>query len=162
MATFTQGFRPAFNKQGLARLTFLGTGSQMGTKDDGTTWEIFKLVFEVMGEDRGVNQKVSIVTNYTYDEDNALGKTLKAMGFVPPTTEAEMVEDDGGFMVRSVNEDDEGFALAESSSTPDIEGFLKGCEGKVYLAKVMKHTEGKRKGFWEIDVESLAPFKKPE
>lgn len=158
MATFTQVFRPALNRDGYAKLTFLGSSSQSGNTN-GKDWEVFKLHFEVQGVVRGVNQKIQIVTNFAYGDDNLLGRSLKAMGFKPELQEGELIEDESGFMVMPVSEDDEGFETA-NEQVPDIEGFLKHCEGKVYVAKVQKVTEGKRKGFWEIDVDTLKPFVK--
>ena len=158
MTTFTAAFRPALNKEGFGKLTFLGTSTQSGTNEDGTPWEIFKLNFEVMGATRGVNQKISITTNYQYAEDNKLGKALLNMGFVPPKP-AELVADDQGFMKDAVQEDEDGFEQA-NDVVPDIEGFLESCKGIVYVGKLGKATEGKQKGYWEIDIDSLKPFVK--
>lgn len=155
MGTFTSAFRPALNKEGFGKLTFLGTSTQSGTKDDGTNWEIFKLNFEVMGAVRGTNQKINIATNYQYSEDNLLGKALSNMGFTPNAI--ELIEDDAGFMVVNTQEDEDGFESV-NDAVPDIEGFLESCKGQVFTAKLNKPTEGKRKGYWEIDVDSLKPF----
>lgn len=161
MGTFVSAFKPALNKEGYAKLTFLGTGTQSGVKNEGTEqerlWELFKLVFEIQGVVRGNNQKVSITSSYTYDEDSTLGKALKAMGFKKEASELQLVEDEDGFGVSTFVEDTEGFEVA-SESVPDIEGFLEGCKGIVFIGKVQKGKEGKSKGFWEIDVDTLKPF----
>lgn len=160
MGTFTAAFKPALNKEGYGKLTFLGSSTQSGEKEDGSSWDIFKLTFEVMGAIRGVNQKILVVTNFAYEEDNLLGKTMRHMGFIPVLNESvNMIEDDMGFMVIPVAEDEDGFHT-DCEVVPDIDGFFKKCEGQVYLAKVCKVIEGKRKGFWEIDVDSLKPFVK--
>lgn len=161
MSNFTAAFKPALNREGYAKLTFLGTGSQTGTKEDGTVWEIFKLAFEVMGTTRGVNQKVSIVTNYVYAIDNALGRAMQNMGYVANGETENLIEDEDGFLVTSVSEDNDGFEIA-SDAIPNIEQFFDECVGKIYLAKISKITEGKRKNFWEIDVDSLKLFTKKE
>lgn len=157
MATFTSAFRPALNREGYAKLTFLGSGSQSGSKD-GKDWEIFKLVFEVQGVVRGTNQKITIVTNYQYSEDNQLGRALKGMGFVPEPL--ELIQDEDGFDVVDAVQDEDGFEVVDDAQLPDIEGFLKSCEGRVFIGKVNKIVEGKRKGFWEVDVDSIKPFMK--
>lgn len=157
MGTFTAAFRPSLNKEGFGKLKFLGTSTQSGIKEDGTPWEMFKLNFEAIGVSRGVNQKISITVNYQYAEDNKLGKTLSNMGFAPKPV--ELVPDDAGFMVAVVQEDEDGFETA-NDAVPDIEEFLESCKGVVYVGKLNKATEGKQKGYWEIDVDSLKPFVK--
>ena len=62
-------------------------------------------------------------------------------------------------MVADVQEDEDGFESV-TDVVHDIEGFLKTCVGTIYVAKLSKATEGKRKGYWEIDVDTLKPFVK--
>ncbi len=153
--TFTQAFRPALNKEGFSRLTFLGFAIKEGVKD-GKEWKLFELKFEVMGAVRGTTKEIGLSTNFQYDTDNLLGKTLAGMGYEPPTLAT--VEDEEGFEVVAVDTDDEGFGV-EDEVDLGIEDFLTEAVGNVYLAKVYKPTEGAKKGFWQIDVESLKLFK---
>lgn len=176
---FTATFQPATNKQGLSKLAFLGVDVKEGDKpltdkngneiiDDETGevkvkhWTLVNLTFEVMGVVRGSSQKVSITCSEKYSPDNLLGKTLTAMGYVPPAIATELDED--GFEVQATDLDDDEFAQIDAceSGIDGIEEFLKSCEGKHFTAKVGKVTEGKRKGFWGIDVDTLKPFVKPE
>jgi hypothetical protein len=159
--TFTQAFRPALNKEGFSRLTFLGYAIKEGVKKDKDTkeekaWKLFELKFEVMGAVRGTSKEIGLSTNFQYDADNLLGKTLAGMGYEPPAL--QIVEDEEGFGVVAVETDEEGFGV-EDEVDLGIEKFLTEAVGNVYLAKVYKPTEGNKKGFWQIDVESLKLFK---
>lgn len=177
--TFSTAFQPATNKTGLSKLTFLGTDVKEGDKpqldkngneiiDEETGevktrhWVIVNLTFDCMGVVRGTSQKVSITCSEKYSPDNLLGKTLAAMGYVPPTIATELDED--GFEVQATDLDDDEFAQIDASESgiDGIEEFLKSCENKHFTAKVSKISEGKRKGFWGIDVDTLKPFVKPE
>ena len=176
MSTFQQAFIPAVNKDGYSRLTFVGLDRKSGTtivKDkagneviDTETgevktkeWVINNLVFDVMGRVKGTSQKVSVTVGERYSNDNLLGKTLQAMGFVSP--EVETVTDDEGFDVEVLPEDEDGFGVIEGDTLGEaLENFIACVQGKVFIAKLSKLTEGKRKGFWNIDVETLKPFSK--
>jgi hypothetical protein len=159
--TFTQAFRPALNKEGLSRLTFLGHGIKEGVKKDKDTkeekpWKLFELKFEVMGAVRGTSKEIGLSTNFQYDADNLLGKALAGMGYEPPALTTE--EDEEGFEVVAVETDDDGFSV-EDEVDLGIEDFLIEAVGNVYIAKLYKPTDGTKKGFWQIDVESLKLFK---
>lgn len=165
--TFTTAFRPALNKDGFARLQYIGYEIKKGMtkvadKKTGEIvekeWELLCLNFDVKGVVRGTSQKVSISPSFTYDEDNFLGKTLKALGYTPPTV--EMVVNDEGFEELAIDENDEGFEDVEEIDW-GIEEFLDSITDKVYVGKISKATEGKRKGFWEINVETVKPFVRP-
>ena len=163
-ATFSQSFKPALNKSGFARAEYIGYEIKEGvtTKTDKEgeiverPWSLLALCFEVRGTTRGSNQKMTVTCGFTYADDNALGITLKALGYTPPVV--EMVLDEDGFEIEAVNEDEEGF---ESSEEVDfgIEEFLETIKGKVFLSKVYRATEGKQKGYWQIDYKSLALLK---
>lgn len=161
--TFTQAFRPALNKDGYARLQFIGYEvkkgiSQQTNKETGEVvdkpYELFSIIFDVKGVVRGTNQKVSITTGLTYSDDNLLGKTLEALGF---KNEIATELDDEGFEVVAVSQDEDGFEEIENNEL-EIESFLDSIKDKIFVAKLNKATEGKRKGFWEVDVSSLKPF----
>ncbi|NEU80706.1 hypothetical protein [Nostoc sp. UIC 10630] len=66
--------------------------------------------------------------------------------------------DEEGFEVADINEDEEGFAVEEGMQL-DIQGYLESIENNVYIAKISKATEGKRKGFWQIDAKTIQLFK---
>lgn len=174
---FSTAFAPATNKAGLSKLTFLGLDIKEGYKPqldkngneiiDPETgevkvrhWMLVNLTFDVMGVVRGSNQKISITCSEKYSPENLLGKTLAAMGYVPPAIQTEL--DDDGFEVQASELDEDEFEqIDESESGADsIEKFLKSCESKYFVAKVSKISEGKRKGFWAIDVSTLKPFVK--
>lgn len=176
---FRQAFEPARNKEGYAKLTFLGCTTKTGESpekdsdgnvlknEDGSIklrkWVLNLLEFDCLGVVRGFNQKISITCGEVYAPDNLLGITLSAMGFQSNSMELE--EDDDGFTVQSFNDestDDDGFTQVEGDTLADIIGFLESCKGCVYIAFVNKCLEGKRKGFWEIDANSLKPFVKPK
>ncbi len=151
---FTAKFQPAKNKQGLSKLTFIGTDTKEGVKKDGEPWSMFKINFDCMGKFYGTKQVISITTGFTYDPDNLLGKTLTAFGFELP--EPETVEDEEGFeVVKPENLDDEGFEITEAPKL-DVIDFLKGKIGTVFVASVVKTD----RGFWSIDVDTLKPMTK--
>lgn len=172
MTTFQQAFVPAVNKDGYSRLTFLGMDKKSGIspvkdKEGNTTvdaetgevktkeWVIINLTFEVMGRVKGTSQKVAVTVGERYTEENLLGKTLTAMGFVAP--EVETVTDDDGFEVEVLPEDEDGFGQVEDDDSlgSSIEAFINNHIGKVYMGKVEKATEGKRKGYLMVDVETI-------
>lgn len=165
--TFTTAFRPALNKDGYARLQYIGYEIKTGESDvtDKKTGEITKrewkmlcINFDVKGVVRGTSQKVSINPSFSYSEDNLLGKTLKALGYTHPSV--EIIEDEEGFETVAMDEDEEGFGQVEDNNL-GIEEFLNTITDKVFIGKINKATEGKRKGYWEIDVETVKPFVKP-
>jgi hypothetical protein len=163
-ATFSQSFKPALNKAGFARAEYIGYEIKEGitkkTDKDGEIierpWSLLSICFEVRGTARGTSQKMSITCGFNYDAENLLGVTLASLGYQPPTV--EMMVDDEGFEVEAVEEDEEGF---ETTGEVDfgIEEFLETIKGKVFTAKVYRATEGKQKGYWQIDAKSLTPFK---
>lgn len=176
---FKQAFEPARNKEGYAKLTFLGLSTRSGESpekdgegnviknEDGSikmrSWVLNNLEFECQGVVRGFNQKISVTCGEVYAPDNLLGKTLTAMGFEGGLT-LDLEEDEDGFSVQSFDEsstDDDGFSQIEGDTLANIISFLDDSKGKVFIAFVSKISEGKRKGFWEIDVDSLKPFVKP-
>jgi hypothetical protein len=156
---FTQSFRPALNKDGYSRLTFIGCETKEGTKEDGTPWSMFNINFLVKGAIPGTDKIIPVTTGFNYDPDNLLGTTLAKLGFTLP--EPEYIQDDEGFEVAEIETDDEGFGV-EPDTRLDIFEFLESIEGNVYIAKVNKMTEGKRKGFWVIDVNTIQFFKAGE
>lgn len=177
MTTFQQAFVPAVNKDGFSRLTFKGMDKKAGispVKDKAGNetinpetgevktkeWVIINLTFEVMGRVKGTSQKVAVTVGERYSEENLLGKTLTAMGFVPP--EVETVTDDEGFEVEILPEDEEGFGQVEDDDAlgQSIDTFIEASLDKVYIGKVEKATDGKRKGYLQLDVETLKPLTK--
>jgi hypothetical protein len=156
---FTQSFQPATNKEGLARLTFLGYEAKEGTKEDGSPWSMFNINFLVKGKVAGTDRVIPVTTGFNYDPENLLGITLHNLGFEIP--EAPTEEDEEGFEVVSQDFDDEGFEVAPEQQL-DIMGFLNSIENNVYTARVYKATEGKRKGFWLIDASTIKLFKVAE
>jgi hypothetical protein len=156
---FTQSFQPATNKEGLARLTFIGYEAKEGTKDDGSPWSMFNINFLVKGKVPGTDRIIPVTTGFNYDPENLLGITLTNLGFTIP--EAPTVEDDEGFETVAVDFDDEGFETSAQQQL-DIMGFLNSIENNVYTARVYKATEGKRKGFWLIDASTIKLFKLAE
>jgi hypothetical protein len=163
--TFTQGFKPALNRDGFARCEYIGYEIKSGDSEftDKKTlqihkreWELLSINFKVKGTVRGTDKIISITTNLKYEDDNLLGITLDLLGFKKPNSEVEL--DDEGFEVIATNEDDEGFEETDTIEL-GIEEFLDSIEGNVYIAKVAKATEGKRKGFWQIDAKTIQLFK---
>lgn len=161
MATFSQAFRPAQNKEGLSRLEFLGYEMKEGKSEKtGKPYAFLNLNFRVKGAVRGTDRIISVTANFTYAPDNLLGRTLAAMGFDAPEVELEV--DEEGFEIEALGDtDDEGFE-DEPANDLGIEDFLASAQGNVYTAKVDKVTEGKRKGFWVIDVDTIKLFKTAE
>jgi hypothetical protein len=172
MANFTSAFTPALNKDGFAHLTFDGLSVKEGitqTKDkDGNCivdeetgeiqtkeWKITSFVFIIKGRVRGTTQKVYMNVGEKFSEASRLGKTLTNMGFVTP--EVETVNDEDGFAVESTDIDDDGFDDVEGDLIPDaIESFIEESKGKVFIGKPVRS----KKGFLDIDVDTLKPFKK--
>lgn len=159
--TFSPSFKPALNKSGLARCEYIGYEIKQGvskkTDKEGEIvekpWSLLAICFEVRGTARGTSQKMTVTTGFDYDPENALGHVLKSFGYEPP--KVELTVDDEGFEVEAVEEDEDGF---ETSGDMDlgIEEFLETSKGKVFTAKVYKATEGKQKGYWQIDYKSLS------
>ncbi|MBD0263218.1 MAG: hypothetical protein ICV78_10975 [Tolypothrix sp. Co-bin9] len=165
MTTFSTAFKPALNKSGFARAEYIGyevkEGTSTTTNKDGEIierpWSFLNICFEVRGTARGSAQKMSVTCGFTYADDNALGITLKALGYEPPAV--EMILDEDGFEVEAVAEDEEGFEQSEEVDF-GIEEFLETIKGKVFLAKVYRGSEGKQKGYWVLDHKSLSPLQK--
>lgn len=154
MTVFKQAFRPAFNKEGYAKLTFKGQEIRSITrKETGEVIQLNELTFEVMGAVRGNNQNVKISTGFSYDRENLLGKTLEAMGWV---LETKIVTDDEGFDVQEVSEDGDGFEQ-EEVQVLDFTPIFQSKVGQEYIAKLTKND----KGYWSVDVSTLKPFVKP-
>lgn len=163
-ATFSQSFKPALNKAGFARAEYTGyeikEGVSTKTTKDGEIiekpWSLLSINFDVRGTARGSFQKMSITCGFNYDAENLLGVTLASLGYEPPTI--KMTLDEDGFEVEAVEEDEEGFETTGEVYF-GIEEFLETIKGKVFTAKVYRATEGKQKGYWQIDVKSLTLFK---
>lgn len=166
--TFTQGFKPALNKDGYARCEYTRyevksgkskvTDQKTGEVND-REWELLSIYFQIKGAVRGTDKTISITTNLKYEVDNLLGITLNLLGFEKPDSEVEL--DDEGFEVVATTEDDEGFEELEHVDL-GIEEFLDSIKGNVYIAKVAKATEGKQKGYWQIDARTIQLFKVAE
>lgn len=172
--TFSHAFVPATNKEGLSRLTFLGMIQKNGTSQakgdngalltnsDGTPkmrdWTLTNFEFEVLGKFKGTTQKVSITCGERISDDNLLGKTLTALGY---SLDVETVIDDEGFEVELTDETEEGFSQVEEEDSTAFTEYLESIVGQVFVAKVYKETDGKRKGYLAIDVTTLKPFTKP-
>jgi len=164
MTSFTTAFKPALNKEGYARLQFIGHEVKSGiskvtNKETGEItdreWSLLSIDFDCKGVVRGTNQKISITTGFNYSEDNTLGRTLSKLGYKPPIS--DVVLDEEGFEVVAVNDDDEGFEIVDNLVL-GIEEFLLSIVDKVFIGRINKATEGKRKGFWEIDIDSINLF----
>lgn len=167
--TFSTVFTPAVNKDGFSLLTYRGIETKSGAAGEANTktgevyqqdWKIVQLVFEVKGTRNDVQtfkQKVS----ERYSETNALGVILKGMGFIPPT--AEMVEDEDGLLVLATETDEDGMEIetTEIDIATAITEFLNVCEGKKFLAKLERETEGKQKGFLKMKIETIKQHVKP-
>jgi hypothetical protein len=159
--TFSPSFKPALNKSGLARCEYIGYEIKKGVsskidKESGEViekpWSLLAINFEVRGVVRGTLQKIAVTTGFDYAIDNALGIVLNAFGYEPP--KVELIVDEEGFEVEAVEEDEEGFATENSNY--GIQEFLESAKQKVFTAKVYKATEGKQKGYWQIDYKTLS------
>lgn len=158
-------FRPALNKQGLARITFKTAGEYTGKrKADDSEFKTFQFIFEVMSAIRGQGAKlIKINASFTLDAANPkstrLGQLLEALGF--EFEAPELVEDEEGFaMEGAATEDEDGFAVEEDNLAEigsRIEQFLPTVEEKVFVGKVYQN----KLGYWDIDIDSLKPFVKP-
>jgi hypothetical protein len=165
MTTFSTAFKPSTNKAGLARAEYIGYEVREGVKSKTDTngeiterpWKLLNIIFEIRGVARGSFQKMSVTCGFTYADDNTLGITLKALGYKPPVIET--IFDEEGFEIEAVQEDEEGFEVADEINF-GIEEFLKEVEGKIFLAKVYRAAEGKQKGYWQIDHKTLTPMHK--
>ncbi len=161
MATFSQAFRPAQNKEGLSRLEFIGYEVREGeSAKTGKPYAFLNINFRVKGAVRGTDRIIAVTANFNYAPENLLGRTLTAMGFTPPAIELEA--DEEGFEVEALGATNEEGFEDEQSNDLGIEEFLASAQGNVYTAKVDKLTEGKRKGFWGIDVDTIKLFKTAE
>lgn len=177
MTTFTAGFSPALNKDGLARLEFVGfevkqgkkelldkeSGEKMVDPDTGEIiyrdWALVNLNFVAKGLIKGTSQKIAITTNFQYSPDNLLGKVLDKLGYELPGIPKTV--DDEGFEVIETAEDEDGFGEVEQPNL-FIEEFLNSIVGDVFVGKLYKPSEGDRKRFWHIDVDTLKLLKKAE
>lgn len=155
MREFKTELKPAFNPEQFARLTFLGTGDGTKAEKDGSIREFFKLIFEARSTTVGESVKVFAFTDYEYSVNNKLGKAMINMGFIPEEKEVKLVADSEGFNVKEVKRDAEGFEIVEPEEAPDVKGFLQGCIGNVYLAKLNKGDK-----YWNIEVDTLKPYVK--
>jgi hypothetical protein len=170
---FSVGFTPAFNKDGLSKMRFIGTEQKSGEKikvdADGKeiidpetnepqiiNWSLINLKFEVMGVVKGQWQEINITCGEKYTRDNILGVTLNKMGFIP--YEGELETDDEGFGTIELETDEDGFCTMDGSVIAEIEDFLLESVGGEYTARVFKATEGRRKNFWQIDVNTIKPY----
>ncbi|MBD2522122.1 hypothetical protein [Nostoc sp. FACHB-133] len=61
---FSQPFKPALNKDGYARLTFIGYEVKVGYRDNGTEWSMFLLNFVVKGAIRGTDKIIPITKGF--------------------------------------------------------------------------------------------------
>jgi hypothetical protein len=147
--------KPALNKAGLTKLTYKGF-EEVDPQFDAKTGEQIKrgytkLMFEIMDTTRKSPIKANVIggalTGYFL-------KTIEALGFAMPTTDADgfNVELDGAL-------DSDGFETEDTNATELIESLkahLEKVNGIVLLAKVEKN----KRGYWEIDTDSLQPFDK--
>jgi hypothetical protein len=165
--TFTQAFAPALNKEGFVRLEFMGHEIKSGIKEETDKdtgeivkrdWSFLNLIFEAKGLQRGSTQKVTITSGFNYAPDNLLGITLSHLGYEAP--KVELVEDSEGFLELATDEDEDGFGQIEAVDL-GIEEFLDSIKNYIFAAKIFKASEGKRKGFWQINAESISLLKKP-
>lgn len=149
--------KPALNKAGLAKLTYKGY-EEVEPQFDAKTGEQLKrgytkLMFEIMDTTRKSPIKANVIggvlTGYFL-------KTIEALGFVMPT--AQTTTDADGFNVELAGAlDSDGFETEDTDETELIEALkehLEEVKGTVLLSKVAKS----KKGYWEIDVDSLTPF----
>lgn len=149
--------KPALNKAGLAKLTYKGF-EEVEPQFDAKTGEQLKrgytkLMFEIMDTTRKSPIKANVIggvlTGYFL-------KTIEALGFVMPT--AQTTTDADGFNVELAGAlDSDGFETEDTDETELIEALkehLEEVKGTVLLSKVAKS----KKGYWEIDVDSLTPF----
>ncbi|WP_413176514.1 hypothetical protein [Anabaena azotica] len=164
---FQLDFQPARNKDGLSKLNFIGVEEKEGVKtiiDERTgeeisyEWKLINLIFEVMGVRKGDWKKITISTNGKYSDSSILGKILNGMGFTPSAYSVTV--DDEGFEVVEGDIDEDGFEVVNDEIGEEIFKFLKNNENRFFVGKVSKSTEGKSKGFWQINPLSLKPFNK--
>jgi len=153
---FTSSFVPATNKEGYARLTYINHEVKSGVLAEGREWSLFNINFLVKGKVRGTDRIISIATGFNYATENKLGITLRNLGYQEPVQDE--IVDEEGFTVFEEIEDEEGFSTSEETSLNIIE-FLNSIENNVYIAKLVKITEGKRKGLWVIQPETIKLFK---
>jgi hypothetical protein len=159
-------FAPATNKNGFSKIRFIGVEEKSGTKiilnektgeHENFEWRIVNLIFDVMGVKSGEWKNINISTNGRYSDDSVLGTVLKNMGFVPSSYNSVIDED--GFRIIEGETDEDGFGIVEDSLADDIENFLKNNEGRFFIAKIFKPTEGRQKGFYQILPGTIELFK---
>ena len=168
MTIFKKPFRPAKNRQGLSKLTYKNAEMISGIKTDNQgnekAYEFIKLNFSCMGMDRSINQALSINLSPNldvFDTESYGAKVLLNMGLALPEEDeivAETELDEDGFVMDKIEVSDDGFSAEDSDYdgySALIEDFLKSCQRQEFLAFVAKNS----KGFWEVDVDSLKPFK---
>lgn len=166
MSQFKTAFTPALNKEGYSRLEFKGLQTLAGKAGETSTrtgevyvkdWEINTLTFSCKGMIKNTSQDIKITIPTKYSEGNVLARLLANLGYVAPTLET--VIDDEGFEVVETDEDADGFAEVEDLDL-GIDSFLESIVDKVFIAKVFRATEGKNKGQWTIDIDTIQPFVK--
>jgi hypothetical protein len=158
--SFSAGFRPCLNKQGLNKLTFTSFNFKTfeSKKEGKGDYDLFSLCFTSHGFVMGVDQEINCLYKPELSPDSLLGEMLLAMGFVFPETAT--VTDDDGFAVAEIDEDDDGFGVVESVDVEALANavtdFLEEQKEKKFVAKVAKN----KNGFWEIEKATLAPLSK--
>ena len=135
-------FKPALNKEGLSRLTFLGY--EHSVSKDGENGFI-KLVFQVMDITKKNPENIPILVNYNISTENKMGRVLTLMGI--EVKEIELLEDEDGFSV-AVDEVDYSYVYDE----------LDNKAGFVYLAELNQLDD--KPGLYRINTDSLKPMLK--
>jgi hypothetical protein len=148
-----ESFQPLFSKKdGTARLTFCGIEHDSLTYE-GQEKPIIRIAFSCLDITHDAPQIIAITANYNYSPENKLGKVLKLMGF-EPIKSTEIIDEDDEFGTRET-----------TTNLSEIFDFFRSKAGLVYKGKLKtavtfnKRTNQyeKRKGLWNIDIESLTP-----
>ncbi len=151
--------KPALNQDGQAKVTFRGW-EQVDAQFDAVTGEqvkrgYVKLMFEIMDTTRKSPIKANVIGGAL--TGNFL-TTLEALGFSLPAPSTTI--DSDGFTVEVSGEaDEDGFETDDTNPAEVVEAVkvhLDNSSGTQLLAKVAKN----KRGYWEIDVDSLKPLKK--
>lgn len=161
---FKSTFTPSVNKVGESKLTFVkleileGKAGEVSARTGEIyqkDWIISNLVFSVKGMIKGTSQDIKVPISLKYAPDNTLGKILNGLGYLPPSLET--TEDEDGFEVVVTEEDSDEFAEVPDMNL-GIEDFLNSIVGKNYAGKVLRASEGKNKGQWIVDINTIRPL----
>ena len=148
--------KPALNKDGFAKVTFIGLTNDTSEKLDknGNPYLYSKLVFQVMDTTRKSPITVSVVSSKYTGE---FKQVIESMGFVSQTTKETTTTDSEGFEITLDKLADDGFEITTETDEDlilEISDYLDSIRGTAFLAKVNKD----KRDFWKLDVSSIKPY----